>query len=257
MLTEIDPFIDGTHVSEGHFVEWLTGVASESSLRRPKTPVADPDETLGLDRLATFMDTIRNTEGLSWREFALSAHPKPFNPVFLMLMSMGLITRREITDEVVDALAGRLHVSAHDLRSLFVVEEVAKPTGIFAALRLPRIRISAPLNAFAPPRTASAILGDTPTNSGPYVIGESPFPESGLNVRYTLSQGDELVVVVETDLRRRRRVPNDLVVSVVAAIDGAVKAGPLRMNKGRTEFQRIDWDPLDRLIIERAEHESP
>ena len=250
MELSLTPFLDGEYRGELRDAWLLNEVARESSKRQVTKDRTNPDEVLGLDRLATFIDTIRIAEGVTWKQFALSATPRPFNPVYLMLMSMSLISRKEITNEVFSALERRLLVPSSTLRSMFRIEEVEQPKGVVGLLRMPRIRISAPFDTFTSHAPAAAVLGSTQQNSLALEAGESVFEQSGFNVRYRLSSEEGFVATVAAIPGSGKRVPRDMMVTIVSAADGSIKAGPFVFQQGRAECGHVETEPLDRLIIE-------
>ena len=214
------------------------------------------DEQLGLDRLATAIDTTRQLRDVGYRELALSAEPKPFNPTFLRLMSMSLIRRAEITDEVFSSLAGLLQVEEKTLRGMFQIEETLRPegflAGVFAKMRSPGFRIVAPIDSFAsmPPRAhAAATLGKGQKTANNFRSGECLFEETGFRVEYRESS-EGLFVTIEPDPAGASRVPGDLSVTVVSAEDGSPKAGPFGFQRGRADCGRINLGSCDRLVIQ-------
>ena len=250
MELSITPFLDSDHKGELRDAWLLNEVARESSERQEKKDRTNPDEVLGLDRLATFIDTIRIAEGITWKEFALSATPRPFNPVYLMLMSMSLISRKEITNEVFSALEGRLLVPESTLRSMFRIEEVIQPKRKWELLRMPRIRISAPLDTFTSQVPVASVLGEVQQDSLDDEAGESIFEQSGFNVRYRQSPEEGFIASVEAIPGSGRRVPRDMMVSIVSSVDGSLKAGPFVFERGRAECGHVDAETVDRLVIE-------
>ena len=246
MKSNIYPFVDTEPIPEFRDAWLLMEVARESARRQQPE---DADEKLGLDRLATFIDTIRLAKGVTWKEFALSS-PRPFNPVYLMLMSLRLISRKEITDEVFYALEERLLVPESTLRQMFSVEEIVQQKGLLRSLRVPRIRISAPFDTFVHQAPLAATLGERQDDSRDSESGESTFEDAGVNVRYRQSAEEGFIVTVEAIPGSDRRVPTDLSVSVVSTADGSVKAGPLGFERGRSECGHINMEPWDRLVIE-------
>ncbi len=229
----------------------MVKLAREAASRRQS--LVDPDEQLGLDRLATLINTVRQFRDQTWREFALSARPRPFNQYYLMLMSLGLTRRREITNDVFDALSQLLGVREATLRGMFWVEEVVRPQGFLDRLRPQVMRISAPLDIFRTPRAyAAATLGDAAEDSPRFNTGESELKskEFECKVSYRQTQEDGLIVNVEAP--EGRKVPDNLALSVVSAGGGPSKAGPFRLDRGRVVFGHIDWDPHDKLMIERG-----
>ena len=252
MRTNIAPFLDRGGAIEDPNTNLLVELGRETSRRRLDPAQPDPDEELGLDRLGTLLDTIRLRNRQSWRQFALSASPRPFNPVFLMLMSLRLIRRREITDEVFLALGNLMQVRVDTLRSMFRVEEVEQPEGIFAGLRLPKIRISDLLSALAVPAPSPAILGDSGRQpaSSTLQLGESDFEEAGFRVKCTHTEYAGLFVEINATPGGGSRVPSGLTATVVSNVDGSIKAGPVPFERGGAHCGPVDWDPLDRLVIE-------
>ena len=248
MDSSLTPFLDSEHRGELRDAWVLNEVARENSKRQVTKDRTNPDEVLGLDRLATFIDTIRMAEGLTWKEFALSATPRPFNPVYLMLMSMSLISRKEITNEVFNALERRLLVPSSTLRSMFRIEEIERKV-IFG---MPRIRISAPFDTFTSQAPATAVLGSGQQDSLAFEAGESVFEQAGFNVRYRQSTEEGLIATVEAIPDSGRRIPRDMMVSIVSAEDGSPKAGPFVFERGRAECGHVDAEPVDRLVIERG-----
>ena len=249
MSTSISPFMDSQLNRLLRDEELLMEVSRESARRQQPE---DPDEKLGLDRLATFIDTIRIAEGVTWKEFALSTTPRPFNPVYLMLMSMSLIKRAEITDEVFYALEERLLVPESTLRQMFSVEEVVQQKGLLGSLRVPRIRVSAPFDIFTivPPASAVGTLGETRDGTPGPEVRESLFEETGFKVRCTVAHNGGLIVEVESFSISGRRVPRNLRVSVISTEEGTVKASVSELDRGVAKFECTDWDPQDRLVIE-------
>ena len=252
MELSLTPFLDREPKGELRDAWVLSEVARESAKRQETKDSTNPDEVLGLDRLATFIDTIRIAEGVTWKEFALSTTPRPSNPVYLMLLSMSLISRNEITNEVFSALERRLLVPASTLRSMFRIEEVEQPKGILGLLHMPRIRISAPFDTFTSQAPVAAVLGEGQQDSRDEKVGESVFEQSGFNVRYRQSTEEGLIATVEAIPGSGRRVPRDMMVSIVSAVDGSLKAGPFMFERGRAECGHVDAEPLDRLVIERG-----
>lgn len=250
MELSIAPFLDSDHKGELRDAWVLNEVARQSSKRREPKDRSNPDEVLGLDRLATFIDTIRLAEGVTWKEFALSATPRPFNPVYLMLMSMSLISRKEITNEVFNALERRLLVPESTLRNMFRIEEVEQPKGILRLLSMPRVRISAPFDTFTSQAPATAVLGEGQQDSLAIETGESSFEQSGFNVGYRQSSVEGFVATVEAIPDSGRRIPRGMMVSIVSAVDGSLKAGPFVFERGRAECGHVDAEPVDRLVIE-------
>ena len=253
MVLSVNPFIDGERKTDLRDARLFTEVAREISKRRRTGAHIDPDEKLGLNRLATFIDTIRMTEGLSLKEFALSAHPKPFNPVYLTLLSKSLISRREITDEVLCALERLLMVPSSTLRQMFSVEEVVQPKGLWGLLRMPRIRISAPFDTFAHRAPVGVTLGAERDDSRRPEAGGSIFEEAGFSISYRQSPTEGLVVTVEPVSGSGRRAPAELKVKVVSIADGSIKAGPFGFERSRAELGQVDWKPSDRLVIESGD----
>ena len=252
MEANISPFLEDTSNPDAEDAELLLKVAREAG---KGSHIAHPDEQLGLDRLGALLDTIKMAEGISWRQFALSARPRPFKPAYLMLLSQSEIPRSEITNEVFDALGRLLQVRVDSLRRMFTVVEVERQGGFLPSWRLPRIRISATFDTFVAPQPVAATLGETSEAGQAYVTRENAFGEAGLRVSYTRTPEGTLLVSVEPDPEGGSRVPNDLIVSVVSTETDSVKAGPFQVVRGRAECGQIDWDPLDRLIIERGGNE--
>ena len=250
MELSLTPFLDGEYRGELRDAWLLNEVARERSKRQVTKDRTNPDEVLGLDRLATFIDTIRIAEGVTWKQFALSATPKPFNPVYMMLMSMSLISRKEITSEVFSALERRLLVHSTTLRSMFRIEEVEQPKGVIGLLRMPRIRISAPFDTFTSHAPVAAVLGEGQKGSHGEEAGESVFEQSGFKARYRQSTEEGFIASVEAIPGSGRRVPRDMTVTIVSAADGSIKAGPFVLERGRAECGHVDAEPLDRLIVE-------
>ena len=250
MTPNILPFIDSESTTGLRDAEMQVEIVDERLRRQQTSAGKDLDEKLGLERLAMLINTIRMSEGLGWIEFALSAYPKPFNPVYLILISERLIARKEITDEVFDALERRLLIDASTLRGMFSLEQVEQPKGLLRWMRMPSIRISAPFDTFAVPNPV-ATLGNASSEVTDYRIREGVFGEAGLIVRYTRTPESSLVVNVDVVPESNQRVPSDLKVTVVSSVDGSAKAGPFRFESGRADFGGVDWDPLDRLVIER------
>lgn len=249
MEANISPFVEDASNPDSEDAELLLKVARQAGAGSHQ---AHPDEQLGLDRLGALLDTIKMAEGVSWRQFALSARPRPFKPAYLMLMSKGQIPRTEMTDEVFDALGRLLQVSVASLQRMFTVVEVGRQGGFLPPWRAPRIRISAPLDSFLAPRPVAATLGETAENGTGYATRENVFVEAGLRVSYSRIPEGNMVVSVEPDPDGGNRVPNNLMVSLVSTSTGSVKAGPFQVVRGRAECGQVDWDPLDRLVIERA-----
>ena len=248
MEANISPFLEDVSNPDAEDAELLLTVARQDG---EGSHQAHPDEQLGLARLGALVDTVKMAEGVSWRQFALSARPRPFKPAYLMLISKGQIPRTDMTDEVFEALGSLLQVSVASLQRMFTVVEVGRQGGFVPPWRALRIRISAPLDSFLFPRPVAAALGETAEDGPEYVTREDVFEEAGLRVSYSRTPEGYLVVSVEPDPDGGNRVPNDLMVSLVSTSTGSVKAGPFQVVRGRAECGQVDWDPLDRLVIER------
>ena len=190
-------------------------------------------------------------------ELALSAYPRPFDRLYLLLLAQGLIRRSEISDEVFSSLATLLQVKEETLRGMFQIEDIAQPQGVIAVLkgkmRPSAFRLVAPIDAFAslqPVAPASATLGDGREHTASARTGESFFEETGFKITFIQSREDGLTVTVESSPDRHYRVPGDLKVTVVSVEDGSPKAGPFGFNRGRAECGRVDLGPCDRLVLE-------
>ena len=102
-------------------------VSKKQVLSDQLTPT-DDDECLKLKRLAAFINTVRDVESRgSWIEFAASVTP-PLNPLYLLLLSEGLIPRKNITDEVIATLQDLLGVREQSIREMLMVSVEVPPT---------------------------------------------------------------------------------------------------------------------------------
>ena len=255
MDSQIEPFLATGRELEV-FQEGPLNELRREFISRPPS-VIPSDERSGLDRLASMINTTRELWGVSYKEMALSASPRPFNPTYLRLMTMGLIRRSEISDEVFSTLARLLQVNEDSLRGKFQVEETARPQGIIAVLlgkmRSSAFRIVAPIDAFAsrrPVAPAAATLGDGLEQPAAFRSGECFFDATGFRVGFIDSREEGLIVTVESTPDGASRVPGDLRVTVVSVEDGSPKAGPFGFDRGRAECGRINLGPWDRLVIE-------
>lgn len=255
MNSQIEPFLATERELEAIQESPLNELRREF-ISRPPSAIPS-DEQLGLHRLSTVIETTNQLWGLSYKEMALSASPRPFNPTYLRLMAMGLIRRTEISDEVFSTLARLLQVKEETLRGMFQFEETAQPQGIISALmgkmRSSVFRIVAPIDAFAslqPIGPAAATLGDGLEQPADLRAGEVLFQETGFKVGFSQSPEYGLTVTVESTPDGASRVPGDLRVTVVSVEDGSPKAGPFGFDRGRAECGRVDLGPWDRLVIE-------
>ena len=255
MTLKVQAFAGNEGAAEFDNEKMLIALGWEVSSRRRYH--FDRDEVLGLERLATLLDEVRTTRNLTWGEFARSASPRPFDPSFLMLMSLRLIRRREIGDDVFSALANLLRVDEGTLRDMFRVEEVVRPPAWLGWLRMPKLRIAAPFDTFPLPQPgfpAGASLGVGIEESRPRNAGESIFEDAGLRVSYRDSADEGLVVTLEASPGSGRKVPPNLGVSIISVEEGSVLAGPFAFERGRAECGRVTRRPWDKLVIESSEN---
>ena len=255
MISDIEPFLRVAGPAGRAPEKFSERLARETDIR--DRAEVHPDEQLGLERLAALIDAVCALRGVDLHELALSAYPRPFDRLYLLLLAQGLIRRSEISDQVFSTLAMLLQVEEETLRGMFQVEEIGQPQGIIAILkrkmRPSAFRLVAPIDAFAslqPVAPAAATLGDGREHTASARTGESFFEETGFKVGFRQSREDGLTVTVESTPDGTRRVPGDLRVTVVSVEDGSPKAGPFGFNRGRAECGRVDLGPCDRLVLE-------
>ena len=231
--------------------EFLMALAIQSADRHRRISRLHSNVCIGLRKLGGAVDLGRMMSGITWIEFAARATPRRFNPVFLALLSEGLIDRSELTDDVFGSLARLLVVgdgadpesqdaasysedmSAQLRRTAYVVEETGE-----RELTL----LLAPISEFVP-RLRRGYLGGG--SAGDFKSFESE--ATGLTVRSVFDPAVGVTVFLQDYNDSRHPIPN-CSVSIVGA-DGAQRAGPVRCDRGEARFHLMRLRSGDSIAV--------